>query len=415
MKRWKTDMNRRQAWTIALVVFFAGIALALVQNKVAPCILTLVDDFGIDMATAGLLSSLFSLVGIVISLPAAIILNRIGPKLGGVVALACAIVGSLLGVFAQEAGALMASRVIEGMGVGIISIIGPSLVSMWFPHEKRGLPMSIWGSYQMAAQATMFFLGGVLTVNFGWQGMWWFALIICVAALALYIPIIKSPRPEESFADVESSDVSIAEGMRSASTWFLALATMLFCVACFGFVTWIAPCWSETFGWDIDRANMWVGYFSLAGVIMAVIVGALLNRIKNRKRFGMVALFVYGAIAVVGIYLQTPSFILLFVIAYSFFDAAVPCIIWTLTPQTVKKPELVGVALGIVSLGLNVGILAGPPLIGAVAEAFGWQAASWPMLGACILSIVCLGLCRLHVVKTRSQDQQTPTAQDHTA
>jgi predicted MFS family arabinose efflux permease len=392
----RKSMNGKRAWVVTLVVFLAGTALALVQNKVAPCILTLVEDFNIDMATAGLLSSVFALVGIVIAIPAAVILNRLGPKLSGIVALICAIIGTLLGVFTHNIVFLMVSRVIEGMGVGIIGVIGPSLVSMWFPQAKRGLPMSIWGSYQMAAQAAMFFLGGFLTMHFGWQGMWWFAGIVCVAALVLYTLFIKSPRPEESFANVESESVSLAEGMRSPSVWFLAAATMLFCVASFGFVTWIAPCWSESFGWGIDAANTWVGYFSLIAVIMAVVVGILLNRIKNRKRFGMIALLLYGFIIVFGMYLTDPVWLLPFAIAYAAFDACVPCVIWVLTPQTVKRPELAGVALGVVSLGLNLGVLIGPPLIGASVDIFGWQLGSWPLLGACLLGTLCLAFCKIY-------------------
>jgi predicted MFS family arabinose efflux permease len=389
-------MSKKRAWIVTFAVFLAGIALALVQNKVAPCILTLVADFNIDMATAGLLSSVFALVGIVIAIPAALILNRLGPLRSGIAALACAIIGTLLGVFTHNIILLMISRVIEGMGVGIIGIIGPSLVSMWFPQAKRGLPMSIWGSYQMAAQAVMFFLGGFLTTNFGWQGMWWFAGIVCVVALILYVLFIKSPPPEKSYADVESKSVSLVEGMRSRSVWFLAAATMLFCVASFGFVTWIAPCWSEAFGWDIDTANTWVGYFSLIAVIMAIVVGFVLNRIKNRKRFGMIALLLYGLIIVVGMYMTDPGWLLPFAIAYAAFDACVPCVIWVLAPQTVKRPELAGVALGVVSLGLNLGVLIGPPLIGASVEAFGWHYGSWPLLGACLLGILCLVFCRIY-------------------
>ena len=36
--------------------------------------------FNIDMATAGWLSSLFSLVGVIMAIPASIVLNKLGPK-----------------------------------------------------------------------------------------------------------------------------------------------------------------------------------------------------------------------------------------------------------------------------------------------------------------------------------------------
>ena len=390
-------MKHRQAWTVAGATILAGIALALVQNKVAPAMGVLQKAFDIDMATAGWLSSAFSLVGIVIAIPSAIILNRIGPKRGGAIALLCAIGGSVLGVLTNSTVVLMISRIIEGMGVGLISVIGPSLIAMWFPEARRGLPMSIWGAYQMGAQAVMFFLGGVLTTGFGWQGMWWFGLAACVVALVFYVLCVKSPRPEDSFADVESKNVSIIEGMRSGSAWLASLATMLFCVACFGFVNWIATYWSEAFTIGIDQANSWVGWFSISAVVAAVIVGTILNRIKRRKLFGLVALLAYGAVILFGIGALRPEWMALFVIVYGFVDAGFPSVLWTITPQTVAKPELAGVAIGVVSVGFNVGILLGPPLIGAIVEAFGWLAGACVMCAACVLAMAIFALVRIRI------------------
>lgn len=390
-------MKTKRAWIVAFATIFAGVSLALVQNKVAPSMTTLMDAFSIDMATAGWLSSLFSLVGIVIAIPTAVILNKVGPKKGGIIALACAVVGSLIGVLSGGSVAiLMASRVIEGMGVGLMSVIGPSLIAMWFPEAKRGLPMSIWAAYQMGAQAVMFFLGAMLTSNFGWQGVWWFGLAACVVALVFYILCVKSPRPEDSYADVESDDVSIAEGIKSPSAWILSLATMLFCIGCFGFVNWIATCWAQTFSWAEGEANMWVGYFSIFGVVAAVIIGALLNRVKNRKLFGVVMLIAYGAASVFGMFMDNPSFLIGFVIVYGFVDAGFPCVLWTMAAQTVKKPELAGVALGVVSIGFNVGVLLGPPIIGAIVEAAGWHAGAIAICASCVLGAVVLLFTKLY-------------------
>ena len=160
-------MNMKRAWVVAFATIFAGVSLALVQNKVAPSMTTLMDAFGIDMATAGWLSSLFSLVGIVIAIPAAVILNKVGPKRGGIIALACAVVGSLVGVLSGNVAVLMASRIIEGMGVGLMSVIdGRRRIARRFPEAKRGLPDEHLAlAYQMGAQAVMFFLARVAHVQ----------------------------------------------------------------------------------------------------------------------------------------------------------------------------------------------------------------------------------------------------------
>lgn len=388
-------MNTKRAWIVALVTIFAGISLALVQNKVAPCMELLQATFSIDSATTGWLSSLFSLVGVVIAIPAAVILNKLGPKKGGIIALACAIVGSLLGLFVPNVGVLLFSRVVEGLGVGLMSVIGPSIIAMWFPESKRGLPTSIWAAYQMCAQAIMFFLAGTLTTFGGWQGMWWFGLAACVVALIFYIVCVKSPRPEDSYADVESEDVSIAEGVKSVSSWIMSLATMLFCIGCFGFVNWIATYWASVPSIG-ESANMWVGYFSLGGVVAAIIVGALLNHVKNRKVFGAVILVAYGIVSVFGMYLDNPMPLVAFVVVYAFVDAGFPCVLWTMTAQTVKRPEFAGVALGVVSIGFNLGVLLGPPIIGAVKDMFGWHAAAWVICGCCVAAAIVVMFAKLY-------------------
>ena len=397
-------MNSKRAWIVALATIFAGISLALVQNKVAPCMELLQTTFGIDSATAGWLSSLFSLVGVVIAIPAAVILNRLGPRKGGVIALVCAIGGSLIGLFVPNVGVLLASRVVEGLGVGLMSVIGPSIIAMWFPETKRGLPTSIWAAYQMGAQAIMFFLAGVLTTNFGWRGMWWFGLAACVVALLFYILCVRSPRSEDSYANVESEDASIVEGVKSLSSWIMSVATMLFCIGCFGFVNWIATYWASVPSIG-ESANMWVGYFSLGGVVAAVIIGALLNHVKNRKVFGMIVLVAYGIVSVFGMTLDNPAPLIGFVVVYAFVDAGFPCVLWTMTSQTVKKPELAGVALGVVSIGFNLGVLLGPPIVGAVVDAFGWAAAAWTICGCCIAAAAVLLFVRLYSASDASDKQ----------
>lgn len=101
-------------------------------------------------------------------------------------------------------------------------------------------------------------------------------------------------------------------------------------------------------------------------------------------------LVLYGVVVLWGMVFGNPMLIVPFVIVYSFADAGFPCVLWTMTALTVKKPELAGVALGVVSIGFNLGILLGPPLIGAVAQSFGWTVAAITMCGFCVLGAVLL-------------------------
>jgi predicted MFS family arabinose efflux permease len=184
--------------------------------------------------------------------------------------------------------------------------------------------------------------------------------------------------------------------LRSPSAWLLALVTMLFCIGCFGFINWIATCWVEGFAWSEGEANMWVGYFSIGGVVAAVIIGALLNRLRDRRRFGIIALVAYGVVSLLGMILPDPSFIVAFTIIYPFADAGFPCVLWTMAAQSVRKPELAGVAMGIVCVGFNLGILLGPPLIGAIVQSWGWNLGAAAICAFCLAAAAVLRFVRIY-------------------
>ncbi|MFY9140544.1 MAG: MFS transporter, partial [Thermacetogeniaceae bacterium] len=147
---------KRKAWAVMWVVYLAGVAIALNQFKVPPVMQALLDSLQVDMATGGWLMSVFSVAGVIFALPAAFLLGRVGPKASGLVALGCTIIGSIIGAFAQGAGILLFGRIIEGIGLALIAVVAPAVISMWFEPQERGLPMGIWSTWVPVATFVMF-------------------------------------------------------------------------------------------------------------------------------------------------------------------------------------------------------------------------------------------------------------------
>lgn len=387
---------KRRAWTITLIVFLAGVALAVAQNKVPPCILTLMEYFEINMATAGLLSSIFSIMAMATAIPAALILTKLGPKKCGMIALGCAIAGSFIGVFSSTLTSLFISRIIEGFGVGVIAVVGPALISMWFPPEKRGLPMGVWGSWQMVAQAGTFFVGNFLTIRYGWQGLWWFGIVVLIIALILYTLKVTSPPNEVNFADVQAEGILLREGFKSRSAWFMGGAALCFCFSCFGFCTWIAPYWSQAFGWDIDIANKYVSIIYTLEIGMVIAVGWFLDRVTDRKMVGKIAFVLYAIILFVSFRISSPKLIIPFIILYPLLEGAIPTAFWTMIAQTTEKPELAGIAIGILGLLQNLGMVLGPPITGAVIENYGWATGTIPITISALIGLVLFSMVTVY-------------------
>jgi MFS family permease len=84
---------------------------------------------------------------LILALPAGIILQKLGPKVAGLIAVGCLMIGSAWGALANGAGLLLASRVLEGVGMGLIAVVAPASIAMWFPREKQGTPMGIWATW----------------------------------------------------------------------------------------------------------------------------------------------------------------------------------------------------------------------------------------------------------------------------
>ena len=380
------------AWVVVFIAFLGGLALANVQNKVPPAIFAVMTYFDIGETTAGWLTSVFAIMGMVTAIPAAWLLAKMGPKKIGVISLACAAVGSLIGVFSTDLVLLMISRVIEGVGVGLIAVVGPSLIAMWFPAKKRGLPMGLWGSWMMASQTILFFFAGGLTASFGWQGVWWFTLGFSVLVLILYMWKVDVP-PEgiTNYAEQTEDNFSFKGGFSSTSTWILTAAGAIFTFCCFGFATFIALYWGNTFfDGDYDASNKWVSIMYLIEVPVVILLGLLMNHIglKNRKFMGVIGFALYTFILLFCFRMNEPGLLIPFIIIYPFLEGAIPTAYWTLCPSTAKKPEYSGVALGIMNVGLNIGTLLGPPITGFFIEAYGWEAATIPLAVASVVGAV---------------------------
>lgn len=391
---------KRKAWIIMLIVFLAGIALAWAQNKVVPVIDVVQVDLDLDMATAGWVSSIFCVMGIVLALPAAGMMRKMGVKLTGILAIGSTIVGTVIGIFAPNAALLMVSRVIEGFGLGLISVLAPAIISMWFAPEKRGLPMGIWGAWQMVAQAgTFLFAGNIIGAFGGWKGMWWVGLILLVISIVLYVMEVKAPPADYNHADSEDSSVNMLSVFKYKSVWMIMFVAFFFCMACFGWCTWQATYWSEVGGMDFDLANNIIGWVYVAEIFIVAIEGYILDKIKSRKRFGIILSMLYGFLLFFAFFNHEWIGVLIFAIIYPFLEGAVCTVFWTITPQTTPKPSLSAAALAVLVIGMDAGMMLGPPVTGAIIENFGWAAGSIE-IGICgILIAVFFALTQLYSEK----------------
>lgn len=99
--------------------------------------------------------------------------------------------GSLLCGLSNDETSLILSRVIQGLGAGMIQPLGMAIITREFPPHQRGIALGFWS---IAAAASVSFgplIGGYLVDNFSWQLIFDVNIPIGIAALVFTVVIQK--------------------------------------------------------------------------------------------------------------------------------------------------------------------------------------------------------------------------------
>jgi predicted MFS family arabinose efflux permease len=369
--------DKRKAWLVMVVVFVASIAISANRFKVPPVLPVLMDELQVDMVTGGWLMSLSALAGIILAIPAAFLLTRIGLKVTGLIAMTCAIAGGVLGALATGASMMLLGRVIEGISVSLMVVLAPTTVSLWFPPRERGLPMGIWATWVPVGNVLMFNVAHPLMNALGWRAVWWFGVLLSAIGFVLIALVVDSPSRTES----GKSDAIVPAGdfgrlLLNPSSWLLALSFAIFGFFILAYNTWAPTYLTDTLDVKPDTASFYASLMFLAGIPANILAGWLLNRMKDRHRLLPTAFLATTVLVFWGFRLGSVSVVVPYMIALGLASNFVPTTTFTLAPETMPSVQFASLGLGIVIAGTNVGSLTGPPALGAIVSTAGWTTAS---------------------------------------
>ncbi len=96
--------------------------------------------------------------------------------------------GSLLCGLSNDETSLILSRIIQGLGAGMIQPLGMAIITREFPPHQRGLALGFWSIASAASVSFGPMIGGYLVDNFSWQLI--FDVNVPVGILALVITIV---------------------------------------------------------------------------------------------------------------------------------------------------------------------------------------------------------------------------------
>ena len=132
----KTRISSRPGaygWVVTIVVWLTGVAMPLNMLKVSILSPALMSSFNVGTDVMSSVMAMFYLVAAILAIPGGLIVQKIGYRTTFVISLICAIAGGVLGYITQDIGLFILSRVIEGIGFGLVGTAAVPAISAWFP------------------------------------------------------------------------------------------------------------------------------------------------------------------------------------------------------------------------------------------------------------------------------------------
>jgi predicted MFS family arabinose efflux permease len=351
----------------------------------------IIDAFQINLTQAGALMSIIALIGLVLALPAGIILQRLGPWVTGLVALGCMAGGSVLGALSGGYAALMGSRIVEGIGVGLIGVVAPATISMWFPPSRQGMPMGIWATWVPVGSVMVFTLAPALLGTRGWQAAWWIGAGFALLMMVFYGFLVRRPPllREPGTADPPRSQAAfdLRKALANRDIWLLALEFACFSLALTAVGTYYPTFLSEVRGYSLPRAAFIASLMTLMILVSAPLAGVLSDRIGSRRLVFSLP-FLGIAFLLVFPFQVTGWGIVALMIMLGSIIGGIPTATFTAAPEVMRNPQWAGLGLAVILIGQNLGQLVGPVLFGQLVNSQGWAVAGYAMIPVCLLGFL---------------------------
>ena len=159
------------------------------------CSLRTDAGFGAAPGSAAWLLSVSGAVGAVAGIGVGMMVDRLGPRRMAVLGLAVQAVASAGGAWAAQPTALLASRVVEGLGFQLVVVAVPVLIAGATPARSRATAMAAWSTF-MPVGLALALLSGPWLAPTGWAPVWWFASAVAfavAAAVARLTPELQRP------------------------------------------------------------------------------------------------------------------------------------------------------------------------------------------------------------------------------
>lgn len=281
-------------WVVLALFMLVAILNQLLWITFAPITGAAASFYATSDLVIGLLSMVFMVVYIVIALPSAWVIDtwgfRTAVSIGGVLTA----LGALgRGIFAENFTIVFISQVVIAFGQPFILGSITKIAARWFSLEERGTASGL-GTLSMYLGILLgMILTPILTISYGMKVMLTIYGIAALVTAALFIMLAREHPPTIPCPEGHDERTLMFDGLKTMlrNKDFLLLLVIFFIgLGMFNGVT----SWIEVIvrprGFSISQAGMAGGLMLVGGVLGALVIPLISDKIRRRKPFIIMAL-----------------------------------------------------------------------------------------------------------------------------
>lgn len=185
----KTQSNFFNSNPISIAILFAGTLLGLLtQNMMATILTPIINDFQISASTAGWLTTIYSLIASILVPVSAFFTKRYSCRQLFSFSMLTFTIGSFIGIIATNFEVLLFSRILQGIGTGILMSLLQIAIYCSCSIEQRNKLMGIIGVSMGFAPAFGPVLSGFMSDAWSWKSV--FVLLTIMGAILLFLSLL---------------------------------------------------------------------------------------------------------------------------------------------------------------------------------------------------------------------------------
>ena len=188
-------LSRKQI--VMLLILISGTFVTILnQTLVTPALPTIMTETSVDASTVQWLTTGFTMVNAVMIPITAYLTDRFPVKKLFIVAMTVFTAGTCLAAWGPNFAVLLAGRLIQAAGAGVLMPMVMTVLLLTFPVAKRGMAMGLFGIIIMFAPALGPTVSGIVIDHFTWHILFWGVAVLC--ALDVLLAVFGLPSEEKA-------------------------------------------------------------------------------------------------------------------------------------------------------------------------------------------------------------------------